>query len=235
MTREQRPGQPPTRRVGRPARIDRQAIAKAAHEVGLAGLTLKAVADRLGVSVGGLYHHVEGRDDLMRLATEYTVMRVKVPEDRGQHWAVWLREWATYNHETFVAQPALLEQYLDGAISPDAIVDNADTILGVLCRQGFEVDEAQRAYELVSNYAIGAAVSALRDQRATSEGRPLAEQHQRILAQRPPEELTHLRRLLAKDASKLAFEERLVPIIAGIAKARGERWSRVERALGADS
>src|SRR3954452_16282727 len=102
MPRDAPPGQPP-RRVGRPPRIDREAIAKAAHEVGLGNLTLKAVAERLGVSVAGLYHHIDGRDDLVRLATEYTVMRVKVPEDRGQHWAVWLLEWATYNHRTFVA------------------------------------------------------------------------------------------------------------------------------------
>jgi AcrR family transcriptional regulator len=218
--------------VGRPARIDREAIAKAAHEVGLADLTLKAVADRLGVSIAGLYHHVEGRDDLMRLAAEYTVRRVKVPEDRGQHWAAWLREWAVYNRETFLNQPGLLNQYLDGAIAADAIVDNADTILGVLCRQGFDVAAASAAYEVVSSYAIGSAVNALRERRAADEGRPLAAEHDRVLAARPPEDLPHLRRLRAEatgDGPDL--EAQLRTILAGIAKQRGERWSRVERAL----
>ena len=56
------------RRVGRPARINRQLIAEAAGEIGLADLTLKAVADRLGVSVTGLYHHIADKDDLMRLS-----------------------------------------------------------------------------------------------------------------------------------------------------------------------
>ena len=55
-------------RVGRPPRISRAMIAEAAHELGLEGLTLKAVADHLGVSIAALYHHVSGKDDLMRLA-----------------------------------------------------------------------------------------------------------------------------------------------------------------------
>jgi AcrR family transcriptional regulator len=52
-------------RVGRPPSIDRSMIADAAAEIGLENLTMKAVAERLGVSVTGLYHHVAGRDDLM--------------------------------------------------------------------------------------------------------------------------------------------------------------------------
>ncbi|HEX5097651.1 MAG TPA: helix-turn-helix domain-containing protein, partial [Acidimicrobiia bacterium] len=100
------------RKVGRPARLDRDMIAKAAHEVGLDRVTMKAVADRLGVSVPGLYHHIEGRDDLMRLAAEYSASRIPLPVDRGQHWAAWLLEWAQYSHDAFVAQPELLGQFL---------------------------------------------------------------------------------------------------------------------------
>ena len=57
LTREQ------TRRnkVGRPARIDQMMIADAALEIGLEDVTMKAVAERLGMSVTGLYHHVAGR------------------------------------------------------------------------------------------------------------------------------------------------------------------------------
>ena len=50
-------------RVGRPPRISRQMIAEAAHQVGLDGLTLRAVADRLGVSIAALYHHVSGKGE----------------------------------------------------------------------------------------------------------------------------------------------------------------------------
>src|SRR5262245_3924357 len=122
----------PRRRVGRPPRISRDQIAEAAHEIGLADLTLKAVADELGVSVAGLYHHIDGKDDLLRLAAEYSATRVQLPEDHGQHWALWLMEWATYNLDAFLAEPALLVQYLEGAVSAEAIATNVDRALGLL-------------------------------------------------------------------------------------------------------
>ena len=63
------------RRVGRPPQISRQAIAEAAQQVGLGNLTLKAVADHLGVSVAGLYHHIRGKEDLLRLAADQALLR----------------------------------------------------------------------------------------------------------------------------------------------------------------
>ena len=57
------PGSQPNK-VGRPARIDRDAIAEAVLELGLDGISMKAVADHLGVSVAGLYHHVSNRREL---------------------------------------------------------------------------------------------------------------------------------------------------------------------------
>ena len=62
-------------RLGGRPRISRQMIAEAAHELGLDGLTLRAVADHLDVSIAALYHHVSGKEDLMRLAAEYAAAR----------------------------------------------------------------------------------------------------------------------------------------------------------------
>ena len=125
-------------------------IAEAANEIGLDGLTLRAVADHLDVTIAALYHHVSGKDDLMRVAAEYSAATVPIPQDTGQHWAVWLHEWAAYNHDVFLAQPALLAQYLEGAIPMETIAVNVDRILGRLVREGFTVLEANAAYEVVS-------------------------------------------------------------------------------------
>src|SRR3954471_24589766 len=95
-------------RVGRLARISRPAIAEAALELGLDDdLTMKRVADHLGVSVPGLYHWVRGRDDLLRLAAEHALSRVHLPEDIGQHWATWLREGAHYIRDALDNQTPL--------------------------------------------------------------------------------------------------------------------------------
>jgi AcrR family transcriptional regulator len=222
------------RPVGRPPKINREMIAEAAHELGLADLTLRGVADRLGVSVAGLYHHIDGKNDLMRLAAEHGARRTATPHDRGQHWAVWLREWAHYNRRAFTAEPELLGQFLEGAISADAIADNADSILGLLVREGFTVEEADAAYDLVSSYAVGSAVIAIRERRAASEGRPFDVEYERVLSKRAPDELPHLRALVRSMTGRRgSFEEAITTVLAGIAARRGESWEAVRSALDA--
>lgn len=216
-------------KVGRPARISREAIAEAAYEIGLSDLTLKAVADRLGVSIASLYHHVDGKDDLLRLAAEYGAARRQVPRDEGQHWAVWLLEWSIHNRDSFVAEPALLGQYLDGAITAEVIVDNTDAMLAPMVAQGFGVSEAQAAYQLVTSCALGSAVHAIRERRAVAAGHPAIEEFERILADRDPASLPHLRALLAEAAVTPleSFESRITTVLAGIAARRGDDWSAI--------
>jgi AcrR family transcriptional regulator len=211
-------------KAGRPPRINRQMIARAAHERGLHGLTLRDVADHLGVSIAALYHHVSSKDDLMRLAAEYSARRVPVPVDRGQHWVVWLYEWADYNREAFLGQAGLLAQYLDGAISTEAIAGNVDVILGVLVREGFSVHEANEAYELVTSCALGMAVGVIRERAAAATGNTTVDLYNEVLARSGPEELTNLRHLLDEIAStgRSPFHERVATVLFGIARRRGE-------------
>ncbi len=215
-------------KIGRPARIDRAMIARAAHEIGLERVTMKAVADRLGVSVPGLYHHVQGRDDLMRLGAEYGAAQLHVPVDRNQHWAAWLLEWARYSHDAFVAQPALLGQFLNGSLGVDRMVTHVDAVIGVLSRQGFSPIEAVDAYEIVSDCALGSAVGRIRQAEAARSGRPVAAEYLRILATEPPDALPNLRALVAaRGEAPMDFTARIITVLAGIAVRRGEPWEPI--------
>jgi AcrR family transcriptional regulator len=214
----------PRRGVGRPAQISRQAIAEAAQEVGLGNLTLKAVADHLGVSVAGLYHHIRGKDDLMRLAAEHSAATSEVPLDHGQHWAAWLAEWAVYNHDAFVAEPVLLDQFLTGAINTESIAGTTDAVLGALVRQGFTIAEAHAAYQLTSSCALGAALKAIRTARSRAAGRSeLGELHQ-VLDRHGRDDLPYLRQFLAMSVTEKPddFASSLTMAIAGVAATRGE-------------
>jgi AcrR family transcriptional regulator len=220
-------------RVGRPPRISRQAIAAAAHDLGLDRLTLKAVADHLGVSIAALYHHVSGKDDLMRLAAEYSATKVPLPVDTGQHWALWLLEWARYNRDAFLAQPGLLAQYLEGAISAESIAGNVDVILGLLVRQGFSITDAHAAYDLVTSCAIGTAVGVIREREAAKVGRSAVSEHRRVLAGAGDDELPYLRQLLAaiEASERPTFRDRITTVLIGIAIRRGEDWRTVVEVL----
>lgn len=217
--------------MGRPARIDRAAIAAAASEIGLDDLTLRAVADRLGVSITGLYHHIEDKDDLMRLAAEHVATRSTVPEDRGQHWAVWLFEWAVHSRDGFLAEPGLIGQYLEGAISAEVVADKFDTALGVLVRQGFTVREAQAAFELVSSLVVGSALRTIQERRAAEAGRAVAAGHRLVLADAGSGDLEHLRLLLADRSPRAPFTAHLTTALVGIAAERGDDVATVTEHL----
>jgi len=211
-------------RRGRPPRISRSQIADAALEVGLSDLTMGAVADQLGVTVAALYHHVDSKDDLLRLAADRSAGRLPLPEDHGQHWAVWLLEWAAYNRAAFVADAALLEQFIDGAISPDAIARNTEMFLSVLVRQGFTVEEAAQSFELISASAIGLAVTTIRGRRAADWGGPSPVDEVRRVAEEDPGELP-LMSVLAESERPTTDERAMAllrSVVLGLALARGE-------------
>jgi AcrR family transcriptional regulator len=212
-------------RVGRPPRINRQMIAEAAHELGLDGLTLKAVADHLDVSIAALYHHVTSKDDLVRLAAEYAASRIPLPIDRGQHWAVWLYEWSEYNRDVFESRPGLLARYVEGAIPAEAIAGNVDRILGALVAQGFSTYDANEAYELVTSCALGTAVAALRELESAEAGAPVGARLMAVLDDHGPDGLPHLRALLAEvgqRGGRQPFHQRIATVLCGIAVRRGE-------------
>jgi AcrR family transcriptional regulator len=223
----------PRPKVGRPPRINRQMIAEAAHEIGLDGLTLKAVADHLDVSIAALYHHVTGKDDLMRVAAEYSAARVPLPQDHGQHWAVWLYQWAVYNRDVFLAQPGLLAQYLEGAISAEAIAGNVDVILGVLVRQGYSILDANDAYELVTSCALGTAVATLREREASEVGQPSLITHPGVVARMDAGDLPYLQALVAEigDHRRSPFDARIATVLRGIALGHGEDWEPIAARL----
>jgi len=211
--------------VGRPARISRPAIAEAALEVGLdEDLTMKRVADHLGVSVPGLYHWVKGRDDLLRLAAERALSQVQLPEDTGQHWASWLREWARYTRNVLAARPELISQLVLGDLDDNRLFEVIDRAVDVLGRDGFEPRAAFDAWEAVSTMATGAAIDEIREAAAEAEGRAWLSRLFGSLARRPPDELKTLRAIVAGGYERdrdAAFEERLTTVLVGIAVRNG--------------
>jgi AcrR family transcriptional regulator len=223
-----KPGAGGRPKVGRPPKVDRAMIAEAASELGLDQVTMKAVAARLGVSVTGLYHHVSGRDELLRLAAEHTAAKMTLPVDRGQHWTEWLLEWALYSYDEFVALPGLLGQFVGGGIGVERMLTHIDTAIGVLARQGFEPADALDAYQLVTGCALGGAVAQLRDSQAAEAGRPVIAEYHQVLAQLPPDALPHLRSLVgAQPRSGPDIVEQIKTVLIGIAVRRGESWEPI--------
>ncbi|MFJ6516217.1 TetR/AcrR family transcriptional regulator [Streptomyces sp. NPDC091406] len=91
---------------GRPPRLSRERIADAALQGGVATLTMRELATRLGVSHSSLYRWVPDRDGVLDLVSEVMVGRV-LPEDEpdAANWRDWLTRLAWAMHDEFLAVP----------------------------------------------------------------------------------------------------------------------------------
>ncbi|MFI5564907.1 TetR/AcrR family transcriptional regulator [Amycolatopsis japonica] len=66
---------------GRPAMVAVDDIVRAGRELGMRGLSVKAVAVRLGVTATALYRHVDGRWGLERLVGESILAELQLRDD----------------------------------------------------------------------------------------------------------------------------------------------------------
>jgi AcrR family transcriptional regulator len=164
---------------GRPPRVDRDAIAVAALEIGLEHVSVRAVADRLGMSVPGLYHHVTGRDDIVQLAVEHSMRDLPLPDDTGQHWSLWLWDYARFVHDALVDDPEIIGHLLAGEINVEREAEHRRRVVALLRSRGFTTREAEAAYRDVQTGALGAAADDVLRRATTAHGirgtrRPMA-------------------------------------------------------------
>ncbi|MBB4679193.1 MULTISPECIES: TetR/AcrR family transcriptional regulator [Crossiella] len=76
------PGGQQPRRPGRPARLTREAVVAAAvaiaTEEGLAGVSMRRVAERMRCSPMALYRHIKDKEELVEL------VRTRLPDDHSK-------------------------------------------------------------------------------------------------------------------------------------------------------
>jgi TetR/AcrR family tetracycline transcriptional repressor len=67
--------------------VSRQEIVEAAlaiaHRVGVEGVTMRTLAEELGISVATAYYHVAGKAELLRLMAEASLAKVPCPSPEG--------------------------------------------------------------------------------------------------------------------------------------------------------
>jgi AcrR family transcriptional regulator len=136
------------RRPGRPARIDRDSIVRAAvqlaSEAGAEHVTMTSVAERLGVAMPALYYHVAGRDELLGLVGTSVFERIDVPD--VDEWDEWLLAFARALRARARQSPCLVNTT---PITAHGLV-NVPLVEGALQRlvaAGFSPEEALLAFD----------------------------------------------------------------------------------------
>ncbi|HET6952666.1 MAG TPA: helix-turn-helix domain-containing protein, partial [Acidimicrobiales bacterium] len=98
-----------------PIRLSERAILNAAVELsrreGLKGLTMRALADALGVSPMATYHYVSSRDELLSLVAG-EIMRSVPPPPPGGPWEERLLAYMLAMGDALAAVPGLVDVVL---------------------------------------------------------------------------------------------------------------------------
>ncbi|MET8683257.1 TetR/AcrR family transcriptional regulator [Streptomyces sp. NPDC004732] len=155
---------PSTPSRGRPARLDRAKTVGTALEllddVGLEALTMRRLADRLGVQAGALYRHFTTKQDLLTAMAER--MLGDIDASPGAAGAAGAADWAGRLRALVRAMRRALLAHRDGArvfggthsVGPHTLAF-AEAALGVLREAGFKDEDAARAFMGMVNFTLG--------------------------------------------------------------------------------
>lgn len=128
---------------------------------GLPAVTMRKVAERLGVEAMSLYHHVAGKEAILDGMVDAVYGEIELPSRvvaRGAGWKAALRERAISTRQALVRHPwanGLMESRTNPG--PETLRHH-DDVLGVLRAAGFPVPLAAQALTLLDSYTYGFAL-----------------------------------------------------------------------------
>lgn len=178
-------------------------------EEGVDALTMRTLADRLGVVPMALYRHVRNKDDLMEGVLDQAVASVDLP-DAGLLWRDGLTGLARSIRTTMLRHPAVSARVIDRPSLGPASLSIGEYGLGVLRRAGFADDVAELSLNAVLVYTLGfVALEVPRLPGSTGHDSLAAQSSAATLESLPPDEFPHTLSI-RPSAARLVSEEQFV-------------------------
>jgi AcrR family transcriptional regulator len=124
-----------------------------ADDGGLEALSMRKLADELGVKAMSLYNHVANKDDLIDGIVDAAWKEVSAPSGEAD-WKTQIRELAVAAHETMLLHPWASGLRMRATPGP-ARLRYGDSLLGAFRNAGFSKDLTYHAYHIVESYIVG--------------------------------------------------------------------------------
>jgi AcrR family transcriptional regulator len=142
---------------------------------GLAGMSMRAVAERLGVTAMALYTYVPGKDELVDLMYDGAHAELPGRDDLGEGWRAAVTSWATDLVGCYVRHPwALQVSFARPVLGPNeqAVVE---ALARVLRQAGLPAAVARRVVSLLF-YVVRGTAQAVAESRLAAEAGGASEQ-----------------------------------------------------------
>jgi AcrR family transcriptional regulator len=149
------------RRPGRPARVSRDQVLRAAIAIadadGLGAVTMQRVGRALAVESMSLYRHVENKDDLLDGLVDLVYEEIALPPT-DVAWKAAMRARAISARDVLVRHPWAIA-VMESRIRPGpANLAHHEAVVACLFAAGFTATTATRAYNLLDSYIYGFAL-----------------------------------------------------------------------------
>lgn len=125
---------------------------------GLEALTMRKLADELGVAPMALYRHVANKDDLIDGMVDVVFSQIDLPSD-GEDWRTAMRDRAISVYEA-LSRHRWAIGLMESRVNPGpANLRHHDAVIGSLRSAGFEMERVATAYSVLDSYIYGYAMT----------------------------------------------------------------------------
>ncbi|MER7133200.1 TetR/AcrR family transcriptional regulator [Streptosporangium saharense] len=124
---------------------------------GIGSLTIRSLAQALGVKPMSVYHHVANKDEILDGIVDLVFQEIELPSADGD-WRAELRRRAESARRVLRRHPWALGLLESRTTPGPATLRHHNAVLGILRGAGFSVRMAAHAYALLDSYVYGFAL-----------------------------------------------------------------------------
>ncbi|MGW0948754.1 TetR/AcrR family transcriptional regulator [Streptomyces sp. NPDC002623] len=141
--------------------LSRERILSAAVAIadagGVGSLTMRSLAQELGVKPMAVYHHVANKDEIMDGIVDLVFSQIELPSP-GDDWRHEMHRRATSARRVLKRHPWAIGLLESRTTPGPATLRHHDATIGTLRRAGLSVEMTAHAYALLDSYVYGFAV-----------------------------------------------------------------------------
>jgi len=145
------------------AKLSRDRVLQGAMAVadagGIASLTIRSIAQELGVKPMSVYHHVANKDAIIDGIVDLVFSEIELPVPGGRGWKTEIRRRSVSARDALRRHPWAI-QLLQSRTNPGpATLRHHNAVIGTLREAGFSVVKTAHALALIDSYVFGFALS----------------------------------------------------------------------------
>jgi AcrR family transcriptional regulator len=183
-------------------RVLRAAVALADRS-GIEALTMRRLAQELGVEAMSLYNHIANKDDILDGIIDLVFDEIELPTGEAG-WKPAMRQRAISARQALHRHPWATGLMESRRTPGPANIGHHDAVLGILRNAGFPIELAAHAYSLLDSYIYGFALQEASLPFQTPQ--ETAEVAQEIMAAFPADAYPHLAEIATEHALRPGYD-----------------------------